>query len=155
LPARLFVGAALIGMLQADLPRGFFDAPAGPIACRQIEITAADSAAYVYEFLDGEKTPRETLTAFDSAGTPLHMTVNLTEYRDTVATAHNVAVRFTFGGFDLQVDRSVRNGVQVDESARVVSESELSESEVKSARQLAVWYWDHRCRKTAIKENAS
>jgi hypothetical protein len=132
---------------KPELPDRFFDAPQGPIACRPIAVTPADSAAALLEFIDGESRPRETLAAYDSAGTPLYMTVHVTEPPSTNSVSHSVAVRFSAGGYYLRVERPVRSGSVIAEAAHITDQVELSAAEFAKSKELAIWLWDHRCTK--------
>ena len=130
--------------LQMKVPDHFFDAPVGPIACRTLEITAADSAASVLEFIDGEVNARETLAAFDSAGVPLYMTVQMTESTPPVEVSHNVVVRFRGMGEYLRIEKPFKDGKFVEDGARIMN-APLTADEMTRSEQLAVWLWDHRC----------
>jgi hypothetical protein len=129
---------------SADLPEHFFDVPQGPLACRPIAITSADSAASLLEFIDGDARPRETLAAYDSAGIPLYMTVHLTDQSSTSAVSHNVAVRFSLGGVYVRVERAVKDGAVIAEGARM-TEADLTTTEFQQSKELASWLWNHRC----------
>jgi hypothetical protein len=140
------MAAALsIGFLGASVPQGFFDTPDGPLVCRPLAATVADSADAMFEFAYGENDPWESLAAFDSAGLPLYMTVQRTVLQPTSSISHNVAVRFTLGGQYLRVERAVKDGNIVKGSAPVVTEDELTSEEIAKSRQLAEWFWSHRC----------
>ena len=130
-----------------ELPEHFFDAPDQVFACHALEPGAADSAASILEFIDGEVNARETLVAFDSVGVPVYMTVHMTESVPPVAVSHNVLVRFALGGEYLRIEKPIRDGKIVDEAARITLSEELSPDEMKKSQQLAVWLWDHRCNK--------
>ena len=143
---RFLLAAALsIGFLEVSVPQGFFDVPDGPIVCRPLAATVADSAHTMFEFAYGENDPWETLAAFDSAGIPLYMTIQRTILQPTTSISHNVAVRFSLGGHYVRVERAVKDGNIVKGSAPVLGESELTSEEIAKSRQLAEWFWSHRC----------
>jgi hypothetical protein len=128
-------------LLQSPMkvPEHFFDAPVGPIMCRPVDITAADSAASVLEFVDGEVSARETLVAFDSSGVPLYMTVQMTEFLPPVSVSHNVIGEY------LRIEKPFKDGKVIDEAARITSNEGLTSDEMTKSEQLAVWLWNHRC----------
>ena len=126
------------------VPEHFFDAPSGPFACHALEATPADSAASIFEFIDGEVNARETLAAFDSAGTPLYMTVQMTESTPPMDVSHNVLVRFRALGEYLRIEKPFKDGKLVEEFARMTNHP-LTAGEMAKSEQLAVWLWDHRC----------
>jgi hypothetical protein len=143
---RFLLAAALsIGFLEVSVPQGFFDVPDGPLVCRPLTATVADSAHTMFEFAYGESDPWETLAAFDSAGLPLYMTVQRTVLQPTSSISHNVAVRFSLGGQYLRVERAVKDWDIVNGSAPIVSQDELTSEEIAKSRQLAEWFWAHRC----------
>ena len=143
---RFFLAAALsIGFLEVSIPPGFFDVPDGPLVCRPLPTTVADSADTMLEFAYGENDPWETLAAFDSAGLPLYMTVQRTVLQPASSISHNVAVRFSLGGQYLRIERAVKDGNVVKGSAPIVSQNELTSEEIAKSRQLAEWFWSHRC----------
>jgi hypothetical protein len=138
----LIVGSALA---QLKVPEHFFAAPDGPFACHAIEATPADSAASLLEFIDGEVNARETLAAFDTAGVPLYMTVQMTESTPSMAVSHNVLVRFKMLGEYLRIETPFRNGKPIDELGRITATESLNADEMTESYRLAVWLWDHRC----------
>ena len=144
---QILLGAGLMQLLQSPMkvPEHFFDAPVGPIMCRPVDITAADSAASVLEFVDGEVSARETLVAFDSSGVPLYMTVQMTEFLPPVSVSHNVLVRFRVIGEYLRIEKPFKDGKVIDEAARITSNEGLTSDEMTKSEQLAVWLWNHRC----------
>ena len=143
---RFLLAAALsIAFLEVTVPRGFFDAPVGPIVCRPVATTVADSADTMFEFAYGKSDPWETLAAFDSAGAALYMTVQRTNFGTTASISHNVAVRFTLGGQYLRVERVAKDGKVVGDVAPLVSRIELTSDEISESKRLADWLWSHRC----------
>lgn len=144
---RLLLWPGVVGVLQlsSTVPDTFFDTPSGLFACHQLDVTAADSAASVFEFVDGESRPRETRAAFDSSGAPLYMTVQSVESKPAVSIGHNVAVRFASGGIYLRIEKPIRNGEIIHTALQVTAEEELSADEMKKSRILALWLWAHRC----------
>ena len=143
---RFLLAAALsIGSLEVTVPKGFFDAPVGPIVCRPVATTVADSTDTMFEFAYGETDPWETLAAFDSAGGALYMTVQRTVAEPGASISHNVAVRFTLGGQYLRVERAVKDSKVVADVAPIVSRVELTSDEIAKSKRLAEWLWSHRC----------
>lgn len=138
---------AMTGVLSLapGTPEVLFELPVGPLVCREIDVTPADSARSIFEFADGVVNARETLAAFDSAGGPLYMTIQLTEFQEAISISHNVAVRFSMGGQYLRIARTVRDGKVVDDSTAVVSNGDLTPEDVARSRKLAEWLWSRRC----------
>jgi len=134
--------------VQMKVPEHFLDVPDGPFACHAIEATAADSAASLVEFIDGELNPREAMVAFDSAGAPLYMTVQMTERTPLLEVSHNVLVRFKVLGEYLRIEKPFRNGKVVNEAARITLDEALLPDEMTRSQQLAEWLWDHGCNAT-------
>ena len=143
---RFLLAATLtIGFLQVSTPQDFFDVPVGPLVCRQLQATVADSADTMFEFAYGETDPWESLAAFDSAGSALYMTVQRTVAAPTTSISHNVAVRFSLGGQYVRVERALKDGNIVEGSAPILSRAELTADEIAKSKQLAEWFWSHRC----------
>jgi hypothetical protein len=133
--------------VNAFAPDTLFVTPTGPIACRPVTVTPADSADVMLEFIDGmpDVRTRQTLIAFQTAGTPLYMTVNQTELQPAKFETHNIAVRFGVLGEYLHVERPMRNGQVVRDSAGVFSTTILTTAEMAKSKELAMWFWEHRC----------
>ena len=144
---RRFQWLAMAGILnlQQGAPDALFEIPVGSVVCRQLDISVADSADSIFEFADGEITARESLAAFDSTGGPLYMTVQLTELQPQISISHNVAVRFSVGGQYIRIERQMNDRKVVENSAPVVTDTDLKPIEVARSRKFAEWLWEHRC----------
>lgn len=144
---RLFAGWLVFQLAQvlSGVPKQFFDPPVGPIVCRAVKTTLADSAHTMFEFADGETNARETLAAFGSGGAPLYMTVQSMESGESTSVSHNVAVRFSLGGVYVRIERPVKDGKIVEDSTLRANRIELTGEEVTKSKHLAEWLWKHRC----------
>jgi hypothetical protein len=140
----LAIGFGAFVDAESKVPEHFFDAPVGPFACREIKTSPADSAASILEFIDGEANARETLVAYDSAGLPLYMTVQMTESSPSIDVSHNVVVRFKALGEYLRIEKPFKDGKFVEEAARFTDDP-LTANEMMKSEQFAVWLWNHRC----------
>jgi hypothetical protein len=116
----------------------------------------ADSAAFVFEYVDGNGSDgqRTTFAAFDSAGHPLYMMVsppvqNSRAERQTFA----IVVRFfpkSMGERVVVPSAPTSQGPLVgaaDSATRGKPFSEsLTDAEIAHAKALAEWFWIHRCK---------
>ena len=128
--------------------------PSGPIACRSVVPPETDPAAYVFEFLNGNDpgTQQWTLAEFDSAGKPLQLVTSRPNAASTPATLNILVVNFAaptkgervviLAGRDTSV--AAPNTPLRDKPGP--SALVLTNGEIESARRLATWFWDHRCR---------
>jgi len=127
--------------------------PSGIMLCRSIPAKPADSAAFMFEFVDGvDSTDRRTsLIAFDSAGGPLFMMVDQPWQN---AKGHHgqlmIAARFApvpSGGRLFIAPRMMAtpdgtDSVQIPKGV----EEEMSVAEVRQAETLARLLWNRRCK---------
>lgn len=137
--------AAPIGAQAADA-LDMLAPPTTVMMCRSHPPAPEDSAAVVLEFVDGAEQPhgRKSLVAYDSLGGPLHATI--------IASHPSTNGGFTITGIGVRFAGDVRGGWRMaailtpgaGSPTREKSVS-LTDAEVARARELAVWFWDHRC----------
>jgi hypothetical protein len=133
--------------------------PGPVIMCRQMPTTPADSAAFGFQFMDGNGSDeqRTSFAAFDAEGKPLYMMVYAPgqDARGEQAK-HIVVVRFFPKGTGEWA--VIPNGLTsqappvggADSLSRAKTpEKELTDSEIAHARVLAGWFWAHRCMTSA------
>ena len=124
--------------------------PRPVMMCQSLPPTPEDSAAVVLQFLDGVERPdpRKSLVAFDSAGTPLYATfIAAQSTTDGARTVHGIGVRFF--GADRSGTRVIASRGPRDSVATRADSVSLTDAEVARARELAVWFWNHRCGRKA------
>ena len=156
---RLGVAVGLSALLSAcasaqSVKPQTFVVPTGTILCRQIAATPSDSADFIFDFTDerGSLHRRSALAAFDSSSRPLYMIVFIRN-ADTTESLDIFATRFYpfISGRRVPVPSSgdvprlpipQRDSTNVGKSP----DEELSKAELEQARQLAEWYWAHRCK---------
>jgi hypothetical protein len=123
--------------------------------CRSIAPSPADSAAFVFEFADGQMASgsRLLIVAYDSSGAPVYASIRVVGLPDSaIARAQLLAARFkgtrlgtrmrVIGG---QIDSSevataADSAADMPRGAKVLSKEELAQ-----AYELSVWLWNHRC----------
>jgi hypothetical protein len=123
--------------------------------CRSIAPSPADSAAFVFEFADGQMASgsRLLIVAYDSSGAPVYASIRVVGLPDSaIARAQLLAARFkgtrlgtrmrVIGG---QIDSSeiataADSAADMPRGAKVLSKEELAR-----AYELSVWLWNHRC----------
>jgi hypothetical protein len=145
---------AVLGAQTPEL-KAVLSRPSGPIMCREIATSAADSAAFVFEFADGQIATgtRLLITAYDSAGAPVYAALRLIARPDTaVERVQLLAARFTgvrsgsrMRVIDGKIDSSevltaADSAAQMPRGGKVLSQEELMR-----AYELSVWLWNHRC----------
>lgn len=140
---------------QAVVGSGGFSIPNGTLICRPLPAATTDSAAFIYQFVDGIDSARQrlSLVAFDSGGHPVYMLLSAPARDSTGESGTDAfAVRFvpkTMGG---RVVLSTKGRGQApmnrgDSAARGKTvEEPLSQAELDQARMLAEWFWSHRCK---------
>lgn len=132
--------------------------PGAVIMCRAMPVTPADSASFVYQFMDprGGFDQRMSIAAFDSAGKPLYMVISDPGSDSTTERLMDkLAVRFspfTAGervilsvpreSLALEGDSSSTSGKKPDPDIRKIVFTDL---ELARARTLAEWFWTRRC----------
>jgi hypothetical protein len=129
--------------------------PSRIFMCRSPRPSPADSAAFVIRFADGANlaSGRQTVIAYDSAGTPLYMAIRAPDSLSANMRVQVIAIRF----------RPDRRGVwtimEADSTGRLSSHARngeplhkppsgadlLTETEIAQSSRFAEWGWQHRC----------
>jgi hypothetical protein len=133
-----------------------FGFPSGVIACRPVVPPATDPAAYVFEFLNAdnpESQQQRTVAEFDSAGKPLQLVTSLLSPDSTAPIIKMLVVNFpppTKGEFtvirvDMQRASAGGRGSAPPDTVAPPGTA-LNAGQMESARRLAGWFWDHRCK---------
>jgi hypothetical protein len=140
---------------QAIVGSGGFSIPNGTLICRSIPAGPTDSAAFIFQFVDGIDSARQrlSLVAFDSAGRSVYMLVSAPARTSTGESRTDaLAVRFvpkTTGG-RVVLPRMLSGQVPMNGSDSATREKlieeELTQAELGQARTLAEWFWSHRCK---------
>lgn len=131
--------------------------PGSVLLCRSMPVTPRDSAAFVFQYLDGSgsEATRNSFAAFDSVGKPLYMMLSAEGAGSRGELQRKmVVVRFfaqkSTGGILVIPDPLSPEGRPVvpgDSTARPkVPQQPLTDEDVVHAKALAEWYWTHRCR---------
>jgi hypothetical protein len=135
-----------------------FGFPSGVIACRPVVPPATDPAAYVFEFLNAdnpESQQQRTIAEFDSAGQPLQLVTSLLNRISTPPMIKMLVVNFpppTKGEFTVilvdphRASTGDRGSAPPDTVGLPITA--LNAGQMESARRLATWFWDHRCKDT-------
>jgi hypothetical protein len=129
--------------------------PAGFLMCHELSPTPVDSAAYVFEFRDGELSTgsRLLIVAYATSGSPRYLTARMIARPDSVTErAQLLAARFIpapigsrMGVTNRQVDTS-EVATAADSAAGMPRGGKaLTSEELIRARDLSVWFWEHRC----------
>lgn len=154
----VFIGVCALRLGFAPLARAQFALPSGPpsaepMMCRPVPVKPEDSAAFVFEYLEGDSArQRLTLVAFDSVGGPLHLMMSSTS--TTIGDSLRVdlyGVQFfpTQQGGRLVISRTpedskspIKGGTENGQT----SEQSLTQAQITDAKKLAEWFWSHRCK---------
>lgn len=160
-------GICMIGLsLAAAIPAGGqmvsladpFAPVTGAILCHAVPVTAADSAAFKFEFIEADSLggTRRTVAAYGGDGAPLY---------SAIATMENISgqgppralvfvVRLVPKGLGSRIlvvgDRidSTETPTPADSAAGLPRGARLlTPSELEQARKLSVWLWQRRCGK--------
>jgi hypothetical protein len=129
--------------------------PGAVLLCRSTPTGPTDSAAFVFEYVDGNGSEgqRTSFAAFDSVGEPLYMMVSAPgQGARGERVTRAVVVRFIPNGLGERVvlpDAPTSQAPPVggaDSVTRAKASTELlTDAEVAHARVLAEWFWEHRC----------
>ena len=129
--------------------------PGRVYACRAPQPTAKDSAAFVLRIVDNADfvSGRQTVAAYDSAGTPLYIAIRAPDTLSANPRLHVIAIRFRpqprgvwtviEGDSTGRLTHHARNGQPVHtppSGADLVTPDEISR-----AAEFADWAWRHRC----------
>src|SRR4051812_1296802 len=122
--------------------------PGTVLMCRSVPVTPADSAVFVFQYLDpaGLKDHRRTSVAFDSAGRPLYMIIVAPETEvNGDPVINTVIARFSPKALG---DRVIVRNRRASPTDSVVphptsSKQELTEGDISRAKTLANWFWAH------------
>jgi hypothetical protein len=150
----LLLCAKLAGA-QAIAGSGGFSIPNAALFCRSIPAGPADSAAFVFEYVDDDaERQRLSLVAFDFGGVPLYMMVSAQKTTSTGESRTDaVAVRFVpkaMGG-RVTLPRGLPAEVPMNGGSGSLAhekpvEEALTGAELGQAKALAEWFWSHRCK---------
>ncbi len=133
--------------------------PGAVIMCRAMRPTPADSASFVYQYIDprGGLDQRTSVVAFDSLGKPVYIAISDPGSDSTTdRLVDQLAVRFSPFAAGERVILSVRreppptlggdsgsaSGKKPDPDIRKLV---LTDPELTRARSLADWFWTRRC----------
>src|SRR5258706_4071985 len=153
----LFLVSTSVATAQSESIFGLLSPPVGPLLCHSLRATPADSARFIVRFVDGTDlvAGRQTIVAYDSTGTPLYMAIRANDSVAPTTKIHAISVRFVPERRGLWVvveegpdGRILRRG-KTGELTHVPPQGPdlLTEGEISHARDLALWFWNHRCDK--------
>lgn len=130
-------------------PQPFALPGTAPLLCRSIPVGRADSASFVYQFLDRQaERGRESVVAFDSLGTPLYMTVFAPVRSAGTHQWRTYAIALRFVPIALG-DRLLLPSVAQPDTPVSHEKPELetlSTTDLANAKTLAEWFWARRCK---------
>jgi hypothetical protein len=129
--------------------------PNGTQMCRSVPAEPADSAAYLFQFIDARDSSHDRISmiAFDSAGAPLYMLLSVPGTNPQhERRLYMFAVQFfptSQGGRSIVPENAAARlptTAKGDTVGRVTPiEETLTAAEVARAKILAEWFWAHRC----------
>ena len=142
--------AGLSQAANAQSPRqALVGPPSMQIACRNIDVTPADSADILLSFIEPTPYPRETIVAYTNQGKPLYMGAILTENGAIDSVSHRMAVRFPSSGVYFRMTLGSR--VETSDSlAPPVTIEDITPVEVATAYRLANSLWARSCRRQRL-----
>lgn len=130
--------------------------PNAALLCHAFAAVPEDSAAFVFEYVDGPESgrSRKSAVAFDSGGTPLYMTV-VAPGKDALGEqqTYALALRFYPKSQGARMILPEQMTAEPPRTGRVdsvkpsqVAEEQLNAIDIAHAQDLARWFWAHRCK---------
>jgi hypothetical protein len=125
--------------------------PNAVLLCRAKPVTPADSAVFVFHYVDpvGTNGRRTTSIAFDSIGQPLYIVVTASQADiNGDPLIYTVFARFfpkALGGrVNVRNQRASPTDSLVPHPVSV--KQDLTNGDIARAKDLADWFWAHRCK---------
>ncbi len=152
--------AGSLAVAQAPTGADELSPPTGNLLCRLLPTNLADSAAFVFEYVDGDDSvsQRVSLAAFDQRGAPLYMLVHAPKGAAANRRLDVLAIQFvpkTQGGRVIFAEastapRSPAANLNSSASSGLYEET-LTDAELTRAKLLAEWFWVRRCAAGAVR----